>query len=147
MLRLNCGISYFFALVFFMAAQDRPANCEGRDNRHRNMVISALQQYFFGVAATFLLAEAFATFRAITAGVIGGRKWGFIVCSWGAPLFNVGLTLFLHGDNYGTDPRCFVGWENETKNVFFYHHLVVCGVGGDTIIWQSLIVIANPFAF
>ena len=31
--------------------------------------------------------------------------------------------MFLHGDDYGRDPRAFIGWDNETKLIFFYQML------------------------
>jgi len=44
-------------------------------------------------------------FRAITAGVIGGKTWAYILLSFGLPLTNTGLSMFLYGSDYGTDPR------------------------------------------
>lgn len=58
--------------------------------------------------------------RATTAGVIGGKTLPFLMFSYGLPLMDVGLTMFLYGDDYGKDPRGFIGWNNETKHIFFY---------------------------
>lgn len=61
-------------------------------------------------------------------GIIGGKTWSFLLLSYGLPFINVGLTMFLFGDDYGKDPRCLVGWENETKSVFLIAMLAACGV-------------------
>ena len=66
--------------------------------------------------------------RAITGGIIGGKTWSYLPLAYGLPLINVGVTVFLYGDDYGTDPRAFLGWENETKAMFFYTMLSVVGV-------------------
>lgn len=124
LLRLNIGICYFFGLIFLMVSQSRDTCAD----RHTNIAISALLEYFFIAAASFICAESFATFQAITAGVIGGKTWAFILTSYGFPVIAVGLNLFFYGDDYGTDPRCFMGWENQTKNCFFYFMLVLSGV-------------------
>ena len=36
--------------------------------------------------------------------------------------------MFLHGDDYGRDPRAFIGWANDTKLVFFYAMLAAAGL-------------------
>lgn len=58
--------------------------------------------------------------RAITSGIIGGKTLGYIFLAYGIPFLNVGITYYLHGEDYGTDPRAFIGWLNETKLIFFY---------------------------
>jgi hypothetical protein len=121
---MNTCMTYFLALIFQLAAQDR----EGCEDRHRNIWLSALQQGFFGAANCLICAEAIATLRAVVSGIIGGKTWSFIFISYGLPIVNVGLTIFLFGDDYGKDPRCFIGWENQTKHVFFIQHLVIVGV-------------------
>ena len=40
--------------------------------------------------------------------------------AYGLAFINLGLTFYMDaGKDYGTDPRGFIGWENETKTVFF----------------------------
>ena len=58
--------------------------------------------------------------RAVTVGIIGGKTWAYIPLGYGAPFLNLGATLYCAGKDYGTDPRCMIGWENETKMIFFY---------------------------
>ena len=42
-------------------------------------------------------------------------------------MIDIGVTMFLHGDDYGRDPRAFIGWANDTKLVFFYAMLAAAG--------------------
>ena len=74
-------------------------------------------RYFFGAMGCLLFFESLATFFAIAYGVIGGKTVAYCCLAYGAPALNVGLTMALYGDDYGRDPRCFIGWENATKNV------------------------------
>ncbi len=104
------------------------------DDRAVNIAISSVQQFAFGAAICFISSEAFATSQAITIGVMGGKTWAFIFVSYGLPILNVGITFFFFGSNYGTDPRCFIGWENDVKMVFFYFILPVLGVRVNTLI-------------
>ncbi len=73
----------------------------------------------------FLLSESFALFRAVTAGVLGGKGSSYVFVSYGTSLVLFGLTIFLYPDDYGRDPRAFIGWENETKRPFIYS-LCIC---------------------
>ena len=43
-------------------------------------------------------------------------------------MIDIGVTMFLHGDDYGRDPRAFIGWANDTKLVFFYAMLAAAGL-------------------
>ena len=43
---------------------------------------------------------------------------------YGCALLNVGYTILMHGNDYGTDPRAFIGWANETKAPFLYAMMV-----------------------
>lgn len=91
-----------------------------RDDRHLNITISVLQHFFIMAMASFLLSESFATFRAITAGIIGGKTWSYVCISLGLPMLALGMSMHVYGSDYGTDPRAFLGWNNETKWLFFY---------------------------
>ena len=72
--------------------------------------------------------------------------------SYGLPLINVGVTIYLYPEDYGKDPRyttnpfnsrnvlhiyktflfksirAFIGWENDTKMVFFYGTFILNGL-------------------
>ena len=43
-------------------------------------------------------------------------------------MIDIGVTMFLYGDDYGRDPRAFIGWANDTKLVFFYAMLAAAGL-------------------
>lgn len=47
---------------------------------------------------------------------------------YGLPMIDIGVTMFLYGDDYGRDPRAFIGWANDTKLVFFYAMLAAAGL-------------------
>ena len=61
-------------------------------------------------------------------GIIGGKTWGYIPMIYGIPLIDIGVTMLLYGDDYGRDPRAFIGWANDTKMIFFYGQLVTAGL-------------------
>ena len=43
-------------------------------------------------------------------------------------MIDIGVTMFLYGDDYGRDPRAFIGWANDTKLIFFYGMLAAAGL-------------------
>jgi hypothetical protein len=47
-----------------------------REDRHSNIVFSCLQQFTFQAAGFFILSDSLALFRAVLAGVIGGKTLG-----------------------------------------------------------------------
>ena len=50
--------------------------------------------------------------------------------AYGLAFINLGLTFYIDaGKDYGTDPRGFVGWENDTKTVFFAGVITKSAVG------------------
>jgi hypothetical protein len=53
--------------------------------------------FFFQTASYFLFSESFATFRAITGGIIGGKTLAYIPLSYGIPLIDTGVALYLYG--------------------------------------------------
>ena len=111
LLRCNTGVCFFVALIcMFVAESDNI-----RKNRHDNITVSVFQHYWFSACCLSLLAETMATFRAITGGIIGGKTLAYIPFVYGLPLINIGVTMFLYGDDYGRDPRAFIGWSNDTK--------------------------------
>ena len=72
-------------------------------------------------------------FVATTYGLISGKTWGWTFVCWGAPLFNLGYTIFAHHFDYGTDPHAMIGWENQTK-IPFFAQIMFCGwVRGDAL--------------
>ena len=104
-LRGITGFCYLVALICMFVAE----NSNIRKDRHDNIIVSVFQQYWFLATCVSLLAESFATFRAITGGIIGGKTLGYIPMIFGLPMIDIGVTMFLYGDDYGRDPRAFIG--------------------------------------
>jgi len=124
LLRCNTAFCFMVALICMFVAESEDI----RKNRHDNITISVFQQFWFLASCLSLLSESFATFRAITGGIIGGKTLGYIPMIYGLPLVDIGVSMFLYGDDYGRDPRAFIGWANETKLSFFYAILTAAGL-------------------
>lgn len=116
LMRLHAAICLFW-LVLTMFLTEADGMCE---DRHSNIAMSMLIHYWSMGVASFLFFESWAMFRAVTVGIIGGKTWAYIPLGYGLPFLNLGATLYMAGKDYGTDPRCMIGWENETKMIFFY---------------------------
>ena len=116
LMRLHAAICLFW-LVLTMFLTEADGMCE---DRHSNIAMSMLVHYWSMGVASFLFFESWAMFRAVTVGIIGGKTWAYIPLGYGLPFLNLGATLYCAGKDYGTDPRCMIGWENETKMIFFY---------------------------
>ena len=116
LMRLHAAVCLFW-LVLTMFLTEIDGMCE---DRHSNIAMSMLVQYWSLGVASFLFLESWAMFRAVTVGIIGGKTWAYIPLGYGLPFLNLGATLYTAGKDYGTDPRCMIGWENETKMIFFY---------------------------
>jgi len=116
LMRLNTGICYWFALLFHFISEAKVI----QEDRHSNTAISSIILFFYLSGSYFQLMEAYAEFRAITAGIIGGKTLCYVAIGWGTGFIGLGVTWFLYGNDIGTDPDVFIGWENETKMPFFY---------------------------
>merc|ERR1712106_761108 len=116
LMRLNTGLAYWFALLFHFISESPVI----REDRHNNAAISSLILFFYLAGSYFQLMEAFAEFRAITGGIIGGKTIAYIPIGWGAGFLGLGATWFFYGNDIGTDPDVFIGWENETNMPSFY---------------------------
>ncbi|CAB4060095.1 unnamed protein product [Lepeophtheirus salmonis] len=57
----------------------------------------------------------------------------------GIPMFPIGLTWYYFGVEIGTDPLCFMGWNNYTKYPFFIHIYTMLGIS----IILSVIILCN----
>ena len=130
LLRLNTGICYLFALFFhFLSELDLI-----RENRHINAAFSSLILFFYLTGSYFQLMEAFAEFRAITAGIVGGKTAAYLPVGWGAGFLCLGFTWYQYGNDIGTDPNVFIGWENETKMPFLIMNYAALGVSSKLLI-------------
>ena len=65
-------------------------------DRHNNIILSALQQYWYQVATLCLMCDAIAMFRAVTGGVIGGKTLSYLPFAYGIPLLNIGTYNQIH---------------------------------------------------
>ena len=137
LMRLNTGICYLFAMIFHFLSELEQI----REDRHLNATVSSLILFFYLSGSYFQLMEAFAEFRAITAGIVGGKTWAYIPFGWGAGFIGLGYTWFEYGMDVGTDPNVFIGWENETKMPFLimnYAALVVSEIIIHLFIYLSI---------
>ena len=124
LMRLNTGICYLFALFFHFLSELESI----REDRHNNAAFSSLILFFYLSGSYFQLMEAFAEFRAITAGIVGGKTAAYIPIGWGAGFIGLGYTWYEYGADVGTDPNVFIGWENDTKMPFLIMNYVALGV-------------------
>ncbi len=136
LLRLNTAFALLFSTILIWLSEIDSI----RSDLKMNTLFAMMQQYWFLTATLFLMCESTATFRAVTAGIIGGKTWGYLPCAYGLPFVNLGITIYLYGDDYGTDPRTFIGWNNETKMVFFYGILPTAGVREKSMLVALILV-------
>ena len=87
-LRLNFAICYLIGLIAMWIAD--LTNDTLLTDRHNNIAISALQQYWYQAAAVCLFCDSTAMFRAVTGGVIGGKTKAYLPLAYGLPLLNLG---------------------------------------------------------
>jgi hypothetical protein len=125
LIRLNTGLCYLFALSFHFASELDIV----RVNRHNNAAVASVLVFFYLAGSYFQFLEAFAGFRAITGGIIGGKTAAYIPMGWGVGFFGLGLTWYMYGSDVGTDPNVFIGWGNETKLPFLILNYIALGVG------------------
>lgn len=51
-------------------------------------------------------------------GIIGGYTDVYLSLSWGIAFAAFGYNVFMNLDHMGDDPRCFIGWEDQSKTLF-----------------------------
>ena len=100
-----------------------------RSDPHINMLVGLIMVYFYSAAATWVACEAHATFKAFTAGIISARNKVYYPFGYGTPFIPLGVLMIFFNDNLGTEPRCFIAWDEMTKVVFFLYLLVVTIIG------------------
>jgi len=64
------------------------------------------------------------TYCNIPSGVVGGNLKPYAMISWGSALMSVGVPYAFFIRDLGTDPRCFISWENTGKAAFFIPQMV-----------------------
>ena len=87
-LRLSFAVSYLVGLTSMWVADLTTETI--LEDRHNNIAISALQQYWYQAAALCLLCDSAAMFRAVTGGVIGGKTKAYLPIAFGLPMINLG---------------------------------------------------------
>ncbi|XP_018024745.1 uncharacterized protein LOC108680438 isoform X2 [Hyalella azteca] len=90
-----------------------------RNDRHLCTTISTLTHFFYVAAGAWVACLGYASFKAITSGEVGGKLNSYSCISWGLSLVSVGVPYAFFVRDLGTDPRCFVTWENYGKAAFF----------------------------
>jgi len=118
-LRMYCCLSYMIANLLMLVGDTTVC-----DDRHNNMAISMCLMYFFQASLWWNMCEAHATFKGVTAGLINGRTSVYHPIAWGMPFICIGFLCFLYGELLGTHPNCFISWENDPINIFFYYNSI-----------------------
>lgn len=111
-------------------------------DRHACTAVGCSIQICYTTAAFFLAGLSHACFKAMTAGIVGGLSQVYISFGWGVPFIVFGYDILQNLQEMGTDPICFLGWENNVKWNFFLPVLVGAGVG----VMLMLVVTCNMTA-
>lgn len=88
-------------------------------DRHDNIGISMALIYFYQSAIIWNTCETHATFKGVTAGIIGGRSSIYHPFAWGIPLITIGFFMVFFGQLLGTHPTCFISWERPVIQTWF----------------------------
>lgn len=110
-----------------------------RSDGHINLIVGCIMLYFYTSCLTWMACEAHAIFKAITAGIISGRGKVYLPFGYGTPIAIIGCLFLFFADDLGTDPRCFIAWENMPKEIYFYYNFVVALVN----VILALIILFN----
>lgn len=78
-------------------------------------------------------------FAIYISGVIGGRLKSYMCICWGTALAWTGIPYIGYLHELGTDPRCFIGWINTVKLIFFAPQ-IVCAIAG---MFYATVIICN----
>ena len=99
--------------------------------------------YFYASATTWMICEAHANFKALTAGIVSGRVKVYMPFGYGTPVAIIGVLFLMYADELGTDPRCFISWVQEPKVIFFLYIICLAFIG---IVFSVIILfnIAKP---
>ncbi len=137
-LTLNGAVS-MLAGNFFMFLAEAEAI---RNDRDSCCIVGLFINYFYVATASLLLVKAYAAFRAVTAGVIGGMTRVYQLLGWGLPLYAVGFNIYHHLALMGNDPRCMIGWEAAPKWTFFSPMILLALLA----LFTTMIILCNIHA-
>ena len=124
-LRMHASLTWIFALIAHIFTDISGI----RNSTHVNLAVGFVMIYFYIASSTWVVCEAHATFRAFTLGIISGRNTVYIPFGYGTPFALLGSLLLFFNDELGTDPRCFISWDDVTKSVFFYYMFLITAIG------------------
>lgn len=122
-----------------------------RESRHMCTTISTLIHFFYVAAGGLVACLGHASFKAITSGVVGGKLNAYACIAWGLALVSVGVPYAFFITDLGTDPRCFISWENYGKATlfvpqtvyvalaFFFGFVVLCNLSTPALRKENLI--------
>ena len=113
-IRMWCGISYMIANILMLLTDTSMCT-----DRHDNIGLSLALIYFYQAAIIWNTCETHATFRGVTAGIIGGRASIYHPFAWGIPLITIGFFMVFFGQLLGTHPTCFISWERPVIQTWF----------------------------
>ncbi len=112
------GMNLAMAMMFgnaFMIASEFPTV---RDKHDICTLIGFGINLFYVAMGLLLLSLAFSVFLATTSGIIGGYTEVYLSLAWGLALIIFGFNVWTNLDIMGDDPRCMIGWEDESKMLF-----------------------------
>ncbi|TRY61634.1 hypothetical protein TCAL_09264 [Tigriopus californicus] len=115
LIAVNMAFCLLFGHIFMLISEVNGI----RDDRDSCSAIGLLILFFYSGLSVFITMECYAMFKAIISGIIGGHTRTYLCFGYGVPLFHMGLSIYLHLQEMGTDPRCMVGWANEVKEAFY----------------------------
>jgi len=92
-----------------------------RESEHMNLPIGLSMIYLYTSSATWISCEAHAIFKALTSGIISGRGKVYVPFGYGTPISIIGVLFLLYANELGTDPRCFISWDDTPKALYFYY--------------------------
>ena len=52
---------------------------------------------------------------------ISGRGKVYVPFGYGTPISIIGVLFLLYANELGTDPRCFISWDDTPKALYFYY--------------------------
>ncbi len=99
--------------------------------------VGCLINFFYIAAAGLITMESYAIFRAIVSGVIGGRTMVYLCLGYSLPFLLLGFNVFQHLDLMGTEPSCFVSWDNSPLWTFLGP---MAGMAALSVVFMSIVV-------
>lgn len=135
LIAVNMAFSLLFGHIFMLISELDAV----RDDRDACSAIGLLILFFYSALSVFITMECYAMFKAIISGIIGGHTRTYLCFGYGVPLLHIGVSIFIHLQEMGTDPRCMVGWANEVKEAFY----IPVAIFGILSVFLVLVMVCN----